>query len=217
MSRLAVSLASFRTRLAGIPLPPGHAKFVASYLRSHHRDGDVLLWLDEPWTEIEWDELACDGPVSLAVFEAPTITEGALVLSNERLLDDPIARDDSFYLFLGPVRCRDIVTLPDTNAVFSGGLEVDRLACLLAGDATTFVAKQLRASILVSECSISSLNLAPGTDRSVTHDIRDHEALERACEGVLEPLGALVDFDDSGTNAFWEAALALADDEVSLA
>ena len=170
-----------------------------------------MLWIDEPWADVEYAELATDQSVAIAVFAAPVDVDGGLVLDNEVLLGDQTARDRSCFVFLEEVRCRDLATTPDTHAVFAGGLVVERLACFAAPDATSVVEKRLHAALVLSGLGDSNVELVARANKKVGTFVDSRRALARALEGPLAPIAERLEDE-----AVWEVARDVAAGEEEL-
>ncbi len=128
---------------------------------------EVVLWIDEPWVKVDYDTLASDTPVALAIFTEAIDVEEGLALSAAQLLGEDEEREEIAFVFLSGVRAEALTTLPGTTAVFSGGLEVESAACLQADGCTTHVAKRLRAAMLFAGHAEGELLLEPETQLEV--------------------------------------------------
>ena len=129
------------------------------------REGDVALWVDEPWDDVPFEDLEVDEgqQVGCAVFtESLDIPDGGLEPRDSRLLGYFQPRDGMVWIFLGPVHCSVFTTLPDAVCVFAAGLSVDGIACFAAPDSTTVVEKELVADVVLSGRGDGSVMLAPG-------------------------------------------------------
>jgi hypothetical protein len=131
MNRFAVSSDGLSSRLAPFDLDARSRQVIEWYARRYLQG--AVLFVDEPWAELDYQELATDEGVALAVFAAPVEVDGGLALTNEILLGDRVRRDAACFVFLDVVRCQDLALVPDTHALFTGGLEVARLAGVLRG------------------------------------------------------------------------------------
>ena len=208
MSRFAISVETLSDRLDACALSPRARSLLAWY--SRRWDG-VVLWIDEPWAEVEYAELATDQSVAMAVFAAPVDVDGGLVLDNEHLLGDDTARNRACFVFLEEVRCRDLATTPDTHAVFAGGLVVERLACFAAPDATSVVEKRLHAALVLSGLGDSNVELVARAKKKVGTLVESRRALARALEGPLATIAERLEDE-----AVWEVARDVAAGEEEL-
>ena len=208
MSRFEISVNTLVNRLDACALSPRARSLLAWYGR---RWDGVVLWIDEPWADVEYAELATDQSVAIAVFAAPVDVDGGLVLDNEVLLGDDTARDRSCFVFLEEVRCRDLATTPDTHAVFAGGLVVERLACFAAPDATSVVEKRLHASLVLSGLGDSNVELVARAKKKVGTLVESRRALARALEGPLATIAERLEDE-----AVWEVARDVAAGEEEL-
>ncbi len=198
MSQFEVSAAVFAERLAAVRLSKRSRELITWATR--RLDG-VILWVDKPWAELDFEALATKQSVVVAVFAAPVELEDGLVLDHLHLLGKEDLRPASCFVFLDVVRCHDLATLPDTHTVFAGGLEVERLACFAAPDASTVVEKLLRAAVVLDGLGDGFVELMPRTKKTVGQFITSERALAKALKGSLAPLAAR--FDDE---AAWEIA-----------
>lgn len=114
------------------------------------RETTLVLWIDTPWAEVDYADLATDIPVGLTVFAAPFKCEGSLSLSGEELIGDGNPLDGRAYVFLDKASAFGMSTLPDILTIFAGGLSLHTAGCFSAADATTFVGSHLRAPCVVS-------------------------------------------------------------------
>ncbi|RLB47505.1 MAG: hypothetical protein DRJ42_25275 [Deltaproteobacteria bacterium] len=181
-------------------LEPASLELVEGYAGRCAED-EVVLWIDEPWHELDYEAMAADAPVALAVFAAPLECDGPLALDAVQLLGDESQRDERGFVFLAEVTAEALTTLPGTVAVFAGGLEVDSAACFAAADATTHVASHLRAPFVFSGRGEGTLDVSPGTELSI-------QQLSGAFGGTMAPAQALPFLadtieDDSVTSALW--------------
>lgn len=210
MSRFEISAQTFTDRIAAVSLSKRSRSLLAWYGR---RIDGAVLWIDEPWAELDYDELATDQSIALAVFAAPVDVEGGLVLDNQQLLGDEIARDRVCFVFLDEVRCHDLATCPDTHVVFAGGLKVERLACFAAPDASTVVEKQLHAKIILSGIGAGTIEVMPNTKKKIGTLVDSYQALTKAFDGPLAALAERLGDDDE---AVWEVAREVATGEQEL-
>ena len=190
MSRFLISPEALLPRLDAYELGTRGRQIVEWYARRRILGGAVL-WIDEG--------------VAVAVFAAPVEVDGGMPLTNEVLVGDTTPRVATCFVFLDAVRCRDLASVPDTHAVFAGGLQVERLACFAAPDTSSYVARTLEAQIVISGLGDGHLELAPGTHQSVGSFIDTTAKLKRARKGVL----ASID-DRLHDEAPWEVALDVA-------
>ena len=204
MSRFLISPEALLPRLDAYELGTRGRQIVEWYARRRILGGAVL-WIDEPWAEVGYDELTTELGVAVAVFAAPVEVDGGMPLTNEVLVGDTTPRVATCFVFLDAVRCRDLASVPDTHAVFAGGLQVERLACFAAPDTSSYVARTLEAQIVISGLGDGHLELAPGTHQSVGSFIDTTAKLKRARKGVL----ASID-DRLHDEAPWEVALEVA-------
>ncbi|NOJ80395.1 BRCT domain-containing protein [Myxococcus xanthus] len=141
-------------RLAGLNLPrPARAALKGAPLGRT----DPALWVAKP------SRVTCPSPgPALVVVSGTVTTTRAVVLRTRDIFGFDAARDGIVYVFLGPVRARDVCVVPDTLAIFAGGLRADRVACFDAPDAHTFVAKSLAAPYVVSRTSGGGVDVESG-------------------------------------------------------
>ncbi len=210
MSRFLIPPETLLARLDGYELGTRGRQIVEWYARRRILGGAVL-WIDEPWAEVGYDELTTESGVAVAVFAAPVEVDGGLPLTNEVLVGDTTQRIATCFVFLDAVRCRDLASVPDTHAVFAGGLHVERLACFAAPDTSSYVARTLEAQIVLSGMGDGQLELAPGTHREVESFIDAAAKLKRARKGVLASIDDRLD-DESP----WEVALDIAAGDADL-
>lgn len=130
-------------------------------------EDETILWVDQPWAELDYEELTTDAAVGLVVFTEPVDVDGPLTLSAEMLLGDTTLRDERGFLFLDEVRCESFLTLSDAVAVFAGGLVAEKFACFAAPDATTHVGKLLESEFVVSGHGAGNVSLWPRTEWKV--------------------------------------------------
>jgi hypothetical protein len=173
----------------------------------------AVLFVDAPWAELDFEELATDSGVALAIFAAPVEVDGGLALTNELLLGDPTPRDAAGFVFLDALRCRDLALVPDTHAVFAGGLEVGRLACFAAPDTTAVVRNRLEAEIVLSGLGDAHVELVKGTTQKVAHFVDSRKKLTAALRG---PLAAVASRFEDDEDPAWEIVLDVALDEAEL-
>jgi hypothetical protein len=205
MNRFAVSSDGLNSRLAPFNLDPRTRQVVEWYSRRYLQG--AVLFVDEPWAELDEQDLATEEGVALAVFAAPVEVDGGLALTNEGLLGHRIRRDAACFVFLDVLRCRDLALVPDTHALFSGGLEVERLACFAAPDATAVVDKHLEAKIVLSGLGDAEVELAEGTSEKVEHFVDSRKKLKAALQGPLAAVASRFEDDDERA---WEIALDVA-------
>jgi hypothetical protein len=205
MNRFAVSSDELIPRLARFDLDARSRQVVEWYARRYLHG--AVLFVDEPWAELDSQELATDEGVALAVFAAPVEVDGGLALTNEILLGDRIRRNAACFVFLDVVRCQDLALVPDTHALFTGGLEVARLACFAAPDATAVVGKRLEAKIVLSGLGDAEVELAEGTSEKVEHFVDSRKKLKAALDGPLAAVASRFEDDDERA---WEIALDVA-------
>lgn len=127
----------------------------------------AILWVDEPWAEIDYEALATDAAVGLVVFAQPVDVDGPLTLSAEMLMGDESMREERCFVFLDEVRCESMLTLSSTLAVFAGGLVAEKFACFAAPDATTHLGTRIKSAFVVSGGGDGSVDLWPGTEWNV--------------------------------------------------
>ncbi|MEM9861092.1 MAG: BRCT domain-containing protein [Myxococcota bacterium] len=131
------------------------------------REDSAFLWVDEPWADLEYEDLETRMPLGLAVFTEPVEVEGPLVLSAEHLVGDTSMRDARAFVFLSEVRCDSLVTLADTVAVFAGGLVATNASCFSAPDAETHVGSHFESKFVVSGGGDGAVNFWPETRVSI--------------------------------------------------
>lgn len=161
MSRFAVEVSEARKRLAKSPLSSFSKELAEDYLSDCESD-EVVLWIDEPWLEVDFDDLISDRLVAGVVLTEPLELDEGLELRDEALLGYWQARDGALWVFLSAVACTDFTTLPDAIAVFGGGLSVSNIACFAAPDAATYVEKRLAARVVLSGMGDGSVSIVPG-------------------------------------------------------
>jgi len=162
MSRFVIDPADAKRRLAAAELSPDVER-ILSYAIERGLRGDQVLWIDEPWVELDYDELETGDLVGLVVLTEPIELDEALTLSNDVLLGRFQPRDGIIVVFLAPVRCTTFSTVPDCVSVFAGGLTVEGIANFAAPDATPIVAQKLEAEVVLSGMGDSAVLIAPGT------------------------------------------------------
>jgi hypothetical protein len=204
MNRFAVSSDRLIPRLARFDLDARSRQVIEWYSRRHLHG--AVLFVDEPWAELDYEELATDEGVALAVFAAPVEVDGGIALTNEILLGDRIRRDTACFVFLDVLRCRDLALVPDAHALFTGGLEVARLACFAAPDATAVVGKRLQAKIVLSGLGDAEVELAKGTLEKVEHFVDSRRKLETVLRGPLAAVASRFEDEERA----WEIALDVA-------
>ncbi|MCA9490929.1 MAG: hypothetical protein KC621_13465 [Myxococcales bacterium] len=163
-------------------------------------DGEVVLWVDRSPVELRAADLRPEALVAAAVFAAPITVQTGVELRDTHMLGFRQQRDGILWVFLEEVRCASFTTLPDTVAVFAGGLCVAGIANFAARDATTFVEGRLQAAVVLSGMGDGAVSIVPGT------------ALEIGsfCSylGSAAPLEDVVDADlfaEIEESAAWEA------------
>ena len=165
MSRFAIDLDTLRARLKRTRVSEISRAAVLDYLEGADED-EVALWIDEPWGEVEFDELASDALVACVVITEPLEMHG-LEPRDERLLGYHQARDGAAWVFLKEARCSVFTTLPDALCVFGGGLVVEGIACFAAPDAHSLVEKRLEADVVLSGMGDAAVSIVPGTSLSI--------------------------------------------------
>jgi hypothetical protein len=146
-------------------LHPASWRILEYALQRMLREGEVALWVDEPWDDVPFEDLEVeDGQqVGCAVFTKPLdFLGGGLDPRDTRLLGYFQPRDGMVWVFLGPVSCSVFTTLPDAVCVFARGLSGEGIACFAAPDATTVVERELKADVVLSGRGDGSVLLAPG-------------------------------------------------------
>ena len=63
MSRFEIDRATLRARLSSVELSAASRAVLLYYVDKSMRESDVGLWIDEPWLDLEFDELATDATV----------------------------------------------------------------------------------------------------------------------------------------------------------
>jgi hypothetical protein len=210
MSRFAIRPDTLMRQLAAFDLDRRSRQLIEWYAGRSLQG--AVLFVDEPWAELDFEELATERGAALVVFAAPVEVDGGLALTNELLLGDPTPYDAACFVFLDALRCRDLALVPDTHAVFAGGLEVTRLACFAAPDATAIVGQRLEAEIVLSGLGDAYVEFVNGTIQKVRHFIDSPSKLGAALRGPLAAVASRFDDEDPA----WEIALDLALDEIEL-
>ncbi|MEM9863179.1 MAG: hypothetical protein AAF938_16405 [Myxococcota bacterium] len=142
-------------------LPKAQFAMVRGFARANAASS--VLWVDEPWAEVPYEDFAANAAVALAVFAEPVDCEGALRLAPFELLGDADPSDQPrTYVFLEEVRAEAVVVVPDATTILAGGLIVSA-ACFSAPDATTFVGCRLHADTVVSGLGDGWVSLLPRT------------------------------------------------------
>lgn len=186
MSRFAVEVSEARKRLKSSGMSGVSKGLADDYLDDCDAD-EVVLWIDEPWLELGFEELESDRLVAGVVLTEPLWLDEGLELRDTQLLGYFQPRDGALWVFLSEVRCTEFTTLPDAFAVFAGGLSVEGTACFAAPDAATFVEKRLAASVVLSGMGDASVSIVPGAALEIG---AFHSYL-----GSAAPLSEVVDAD----------------------
>ena len=161
--RFEVPLVELRDRLTALA-PPKMWGLGGTLDFARSEPDAVGLWIDEPWAELSAKDLrASPTKVAAAVFTRPIRTPRSLVLRPRDLFGFDLERDQFAFVFLGPVRARDVCMVPDKVAVFARGLTVNRVASFDGADAHTTVAGHLRAPYVISGVGGGGVHLEPGT------------------------------------------------------